>query len=132
MIETIIIAALSILLATTLLDNLVQRKRKNNLLKLYIQSLVDIDILKNELQTKADVKALTETEAFVKFLSDSRDKAYEYIESVQESLKKFFDNALPQIKYYNTYGKSVPSHLEPIVDKLVESIEDLEKVMPIE
>jgi hypothetical protein len=43
-------------------------------------------------------------ENFIKFLSDSRDWAYQYIEDVQAGLKKFTDEVKPEIDYFNTQG----------------------------
>ena len=40
-------------------------------------------------------------ENFIKFLSDSRDWAYQYIEDVQAGLKKFTDDIKPEIDYFN-------------------------------
>ena len=44
------------------------------------------------------------SEAFLKFVSDSRDWAYTYIEDVQASLNKFIVDVEPEILYFDTYG----------------------------
>lgn len=43
-------------------------------------------------------------EAFLKFVSDSRDWAYQYIDEVQTSLDKFITDIEPEIMYFDTYG----------------------------
>jgi hypothetical protein len=43
-------------------------------------------------------------ENFIKFLSDSRDWAYEYIEDVQNSLTLFISEIEPEIAYFDEYG----------------------------
>jgi hypothetical protein len=43
-------------------------------------------------------------ENFIKFLSDSRDWAYEYIEDVQSSLTLFISEIEPEIAYFDEYG----------------------------
>ncbi len=43
-------------------------------------------------------------ENFIKFLSDSRDWAFSYIEEVQAELKKFIEEIEPEINYFNEYG----------------------------
>ncbi len=43
-------------------------------------------------------------ENFIKFLSDSRDWAFEYIEDVQKGLAKFVNKVEPEISYFDKYG----------------------------
>jgi hypothetical protein len=43
-------------------------------------------------------------EAFLKFVSDSRDWAYTYIDEVQEGLNKFVSDIEPEIAYFDEYG----------------------------
>ena len=40
-------------------------------------------------------------ESFIKFLSDSRDWAFQYIEEVQTGLRSFIEEVEPDIIYYN-------------------------------
>ena len=44
------------------------------------------------------------SEAFLKFVSDSRDWAYQYIDEVQEGLNKFIIDVEPEIAYFDEYG----------------------------
>jgi hypothetical protein len=44
------------------------------------------------------------SEAFLKFVSDSRDWAYQYIDEVQEGLNKFIVDIEPEIAYFDEYG----------------------------
>lgn len=43
-------------------------------------------------------------EDFVKFLSESRDWAFDYIEQVQTGLKQFVDKVDKDIEYFDQYG----------------------------
>ncbi len=43
-------------------------------------------------------------ENFIKFLSDSRDWAFEYIEDVQTQLETFVRDVEPEIMYFDEYG----------------------------
>ena len=43
-------------------------------------------------------------ENFIKFLSDSRDWAFEYIEDVQKQLETFIRDIEPEIMYFDEYG----------------------------
>lgn len=44
-------------------------------------------------------------ENFIKFLSDSREWAFEYIDTVQKELKGFIDEVDKDIKYFDEYGE---------------------------
>lgn len=56
--------------------------------------------IKDELDSENEVHK----ENFIKFLSDSRDWAFDYIENVQDGLNKFIDQVDNDIKYFDTYG----------------------------
>jgi len=57
-----------------------------------------------EVSLKNDNKTDSSSEAFLKFVSDSRDWAYQYIDDVQESLNKFISDIEPEIAYFDEYG----------------------------
>jgi hypothetical protein len=70
-------------------------------------------------------------ENFIKFLSDSRDWAFEYIEDVQSGLIKFVDDIKPEIEYFKEYGDIVSMHPNYYsMKKIAESYEDLIKLLP--
>lgn len=52
-------------------------------------------------------------ENFIKFLSDSRDWAFEYIEEVQKGLADFIEAVEPEIEYYNAYGAAIEGMVSP-------------------
>lgn len=54
---------------------------------LYVQQVLDNGILQEQLLKLTSEKTLEQNESFVKFLSESRDWAFNYIEEVQESIK---------------------------------------------
>jgi hypothetical protein len=72
-------------------------------------------------------------ESFIKFLSDSRDSAFEYIEEVQSGISKFVDQVDPEISYFNEYGNIMA--MSPNYDsmkKIATAYEDLIKLLPKE
>lgn len=72
-------------------------------------------------------------ESFIKFLSDSRDSAFEYIEEVQSGISKFVDQVDPEISYFNEYGDIMA--MSPNYDsmkKIATAYEDLIKLLPKE
>lgn len=75
----------------------------------------------------------TDRENFIKFLSDSREWAFEYIEEVQNGLKKFIEEVEPQIEYYNNYGTVVEGMIPPhdfALKKISKELENLKKLVP--
>jgi hypothetical protein len=73
-----------------------------------IQAHIDNTILAEKLfETSARiiVKKETDSDAFLKFVSDSRDWAYQYIDEVQEGLNKFITDIQPEIAYFDEYGE---------------------------
>jgi len=74
-------------------------------------------------------------ESFIKFLSDSRDWAFQYIEEVQIGLRSFIEEVEPEITYYNKYGAAIegmiPSH-DKALKKISKEIDSLKKLLPEE
>jgi hypothetical protein len=72
-------------------------------------------------------------ENFIKFLSDSRDWAFEYIEEVQKGLNKFIKEVEPELSYYNKYGividGMVPPH-DKTLKKISREFQELKKLLP--
>ena len=85
---------------------------------------------------KQDNKADTSvhSESFIKFLSDSRDSAYEYIEKVQTGLAKFVSDVDADISYFDEYGE-VLSMSRPdfnSMKNISKSYKELKKLLPEE
>jgi hypothetical protein len=70
-------------------------------------------------------------ENFIKFLSDSRDWAFEYIEKVQDGLNKFFSDIEPEINYLKEYKDLAPMQLNHYsLKKISEAYEQLKILLP--
>jgi hypothetical protein len=70
-------------------------------------------------------------ENFIKFLSDSRDWAFTYIEDVQKGLTKFVKEIDPSINYFLEFGtisEGQPLHSD--MKKISIAYEDLKKFLP--
>jgi hypothetical protein len=80
---------------------------------------------------KKDVKTLEQTEGFLKFVSDSRDWAFEYIEEVQSALEEFDAKVYPILEWSKTYGivNGDNAHTEAL-ENISLAYEQLKKVMP--
>jgi hypothetical protein len=100
--------------------------------KLFIshESLQDF-IAKNNIEFKNDIDIHKEN--FIKFLSDSRDWAFDYIEDVQKALDKFVVDVEPEMEYFKKYGELSSAYpLYPGMKKIVEAYDELIKLMPVE
>lgn len=118
--DLIAVLVVTSFIATLLVNSYKLREENKNNIKKIIQLEIDKDMISSQLdkiwQEHQD-KKLEETDGFVKFLSQSRDWAFNYIEDIQhaifvlkekyddkeaidESLKELFD-MLPQNKENN-------------------------------
>ena len=88
------------------------------------EKLVEVSEKKNKLDDPS-------SEAFLKFVSDSRDWAYQYIDEVQESLNKFITDIEPEIVYFDEYGvvgSAYPHYYS--MKKISQAYKDLKKLLP--
>ena len=100
------------------------------LLKAHVDKNLIADKL-SELAQEPKDKADPAAEAFLKFISDSRDWAYQYIDEVQMSLDKFITDVEPEILYFDTYGDLMSA--EPnynSMKKISASVKELKKLLP--
>ena len=92
-----------------------------------LQKFVDDELFKNT--TDQEVHK----ENFIKFLSDSRDWAFTYIEDVQSGLSEFIEDIKPEIEYFKEYGDTVsmqPNYYS--MKKITEAYDKLVKLLPEE
>lgn len=98
-----------------------------------IKAHIDKNIISEKLsETKNKNKADPSSEAFLKFVSDSRDWAYTYIEDVQKSLNDFITEIDPEILYFDKYGWSAYD-AEPnynSMKKISVAYKELKKILP--
>jgi len=79
---------------------LVQVKKNRSILTNTLKLL-----LNQELENQSNkIDKEKSNEDFLKFISDSREWAYNYIESVQEKVNKFISDVEPEIAYFDEYG----------------------------
>jgi len=86
-----------------------------------------------ELQNDKDIQTgeSVHKENFVKFISESRDWAFNYIEEVQDGLSKFINELEPEINYFKEYGDigaMAPNYYS--MKKFVEEYEKLKMLLP--
>ena len=138
MIYNIVIVALSsaiicfILAYSLSLKKLISLQKLTN--KLYVENFTleeYVKTLNNLKEDKSDQQVHQEN--FLKFLSDSRDWAFNYIEEVQSGLNKFIGDVEPEINYFKEYGdigSMQPNYYS--LKKITEAYEELKKLLPKE
>jgi hypothetical protein len=129
MIDLFLIILLSITSILFLYMYSVQKRINVSILANTLKTLLEQEIQHKENKTDKE-KA---NEDFLKFVSDSRDLAYEYIENVQAGLQKFIDEVGPQIDYYDKYGSAVEGMVAPhdfALKKISSEFKELKKLLP--
>jgi hypothetical protein len=126
-IESILVGVFSFLTLLFLSLYIVQVKKTKEMLANTIQLLIMQQSLNEENKTDKE-KA---NEDFLKFVSDSRDWAYQYIDDVQASLSKFINDIEPEIAYFDEYGVvgSAYPHYHSM-KKISEAYKELKKLLP--
>lgn len=70
-------------------------------------------------------------ENFIKFLSDSRDWSFSYIEDVQNKINKIIKDLKKDVEYFEKYEPMFDGHpSQEILIKFVNVYRDLEKLLP--
>lgn len=105
----------------------IQRKKNIQILNKMLELIIFHETHQDEIKTDKE----RANEDFLKFVSDSRDLAYTYIDKVQASLNKFISDIEPEIKYFKEYGDIVamaPNYYS--MKKIVEAYEELKTLLP--
>jgi hypothetical protein len=110
----------------------------NRLRSKYQQLFIDMMILEKLVNESEESKIKNDEsvhkENFIKFLSDSRDWAYNYIEDVQFGLNNFIVNIEPEVKYFKEFGgvlgTNSPNYYS--MKKITEEYEKLKTLLPSE
>ena len=133
MIYEILTATLAVIALALAVTSLAQNNKKNRYMKKYIESMITIKLVSDridELEQQAALAKMTESDGFVKFLSDSREWAFSYIEDVQAALEEFSEKAGPEIKYLGSDDglKSLPQRKAFLA--ILTAYEQLQKSLP--
>jgi hypothetical protein len=126
-IESILVGTFVFLTLLFLSLYVVQVKKNRAILANTLQLLVMQQSLNEESKTDKEKS----NEDFLKFVSDSRDWAYQYIDDVQSSLNKFISDIEPEIAYFDEYGVvgSAFPHYHSM-KKISGAYKELKKLLP--
>jgi hypothetical protein len=126
-IEIILVLILSALSTAFAFLFYAEKKKNMEMLAKTIEFLMIQEAQEEQLKTDKDQF----NEDFLKFISDSRDWAYEYIEDVQKSLSSFINDVEPEISYFDEYGMvgdAYPHYYS--MKKISSAYKDLKKLLP--
>ena len=140
MIETIVIAtSISLLLALSLylaVANIKLRKNYAILSATLTQSMLDQTLIESELKAalvEIEQREIENTDGFVKFLSESREYAFRYIEEAQEKLVDFQKAVEPMFAWATSYGLVLgESAHTKMVDDIYQEYLKLKTIIPDE
>ena len=112
------------------------RSKLNTVTTQLIQTSVDKQALLtkiNELHNEIELKNANPDDGFVKFLSTSRDWAFQYIEEVQSALLEFDKNVAPDLEWANTFGQVLGENAHTsVLNRISEAYDKLKEVLPKE
>ena len=134
MIKDVSIIVLSLLSILFAISYAITFKKLRMAVESSAKLVVDNIALSNFIDSKLEIDKSDQEvhkENFLKFLSDSRDWAFEYIEDVQSGLTKFVDDIKPEIEYFREYGDIVsmsPNYYS--MKKITEAYDELVKLLP--
>ena len=129
MIDLILITFLSLSTLILLFLYVVQKRANKVIIAKTLEAMLMQQLIKGRNKTDKDQA----NEDFLKFISDSRDWAYQYIEEVQAGLKTFIDEVGPQIDYYDHYGAAIDGMVAPhdfALKKISSEFKELKKLLP--
>ncbi len=108
-------------------------KAKKEISKLMVNLIVLEEYIRGIEENKIQSDESIHKENFIKFLSESRDWAYKYIEDVQEGLNTFIDSVKEDIEYFDQYGDAGPNGPNyDMMKRISIAYKELTKLMPEE
>jgi len=127
MLKFIIFSIVSIAFFSLMLNNITLRFSNMKLNEELLKSFINYNIVL-EKKVSQESEKIEQSDGFLKFVSDSRDWAYAYIESVQEEINDFITIVGPDIEYLESYKPPIIS--EEATDRLVVGYKKIKALIP--
>ena len=124
MIQTLSLVVLSVLSITFFFLFYIQKKKNIQILAQTIELLMMQE--ENQKHTKTEKEQFNED--FLKFISDSREYAFKYIEVTQDKVNSFINDVGPIIDYLETYAPPVLAETQRI--SLVDGYKIIKTILP--
>lgn len=114
-----------IILSITFILLYLKQKNKN---KIILATTIELLLSNKEQKTSNKTNEEAHAEDFLRFVSQSRDWAYEYIETAQAGIQEFVDSVGSDIDYMDKYRPPVIS--EESTNRLINSYQRLKTLLP--
>jgi len=124
MIQTTFLVVLSVLSITFFFLFYIQKKKNIQILAQTIELLMMQE--ENQKHTKTEKEQFNED--FLKFISDSREYAFKYIELTQDKVNSFINDVGPVIDYLEEYAPPVLAETQRI--SLVDGYKIIKTILP--
>ena len=128
---SIFILVFSLLSVDNIKTRLQNKKLKANLSQETIDRLIVMKKMQ-ELMAELDGKSSNQNDGFLKFVSESRSAAFQYIEEVQAAISEFDSRLGPVVKHYKETGKILHTKPSELVKELSSAYDKLMNSMPKE
>lgn len=132
--DIIALAVMSSISVFLLILLIIQRKRTLNALEKYVEAEIQKAIVLEKLEEaikENELKSIEGSDGFLKFVSDSREWAFKYIEDVQEAFSKFDKTVMPDLDYADTYGMlSMDMPSKDALARISKAYKELKKMLP--
>jgi hypothetical protein len=132
MFEASVFGLFIVMFVYLLISNVRIRLKNKTLTLTLLKERIDKNIIIDKISKDLDKsKPIEQTDAFLKFISESRDLAFSYIEDAQTGISKFVKSVQPEIEYFNNF-KTI-SEGQPLHDSMLiiaKEYEDLKKLLP--
>lgn len=114
-----------IILSITFILLYLKQKNKN---KIILATTIELLLSNKEQKNSNKTNEEAHAEDFLRFVSQSRDWAYEYIETAQAGIQEFVDSVGSDIDYMDKYRPPVIS--EESTNRLINSYQRLKTLLP--
>ena len=134
-VEFVIFGVSLVIFIALILANISTKMQNNKLKTNLTQEFIDREIVMKEMQklmAEIDSKNSNQNDGFLKFVSESREAAFKYIEEVQAAINEFDSKVGPAVKYYKETGKMLDRKPSDLVRELADAYDKLMASMPKE
>jgi GTP-binding protein EngB required for normal cell division len=133
---SLIVFAVTILVVASLAYASVSTKIKNRkMFARLLQAEMDKILVYakfEELVKEKESKNIENTDGFLKFISESRDWAFNYIEETQAAIKAFDEKIGPIVKHYKDSKESLSNNELELLSEIIQAYDTLMSSMPAE
>ena len=132
--DIVALVALSVTVVFLLVLLIIQRKSRLEILEKYVRSEIEKSVILDKLEEvikENELKNIEGSDGFLKFVSDSREWAFKYIQDVQDAFKKFDGQISPDLDYADTYGiLSMDMPSKDALARISKAYKELKQMLP--